>query len=105
MKETLFRLMLMGLVISAYAQCFAEQKGEPKGNQTVREQAPFQMPPSGKPELLASGIDFEGPSALALSEDGGRTWTLATTATFLRRRLSKGKGKPSAPGDADKQSN
>jgi hypothetical protein len=65
MKGLFFRLMLMGLVILSYAQCFAKQKGAPEGNQTVRKRAPFRIPPSGKPELLVGEIDFEAPSALA----------------------------------------
>ena len=29
------------------------------------KQAPFEIPPEGKPEVLVGGIKFEGPSALA----------------------------------------
>ena len=34
------------------------------GAQEVR-QAPFEIPPNGKPEVLVGGIEFEAPSALA----------------------------------------
>lgn len=49
-----------------------------------------------------TGAKGRYPRALAVFEDNGQSWRLATTETFLRRVVAEKKGEQGTPADADK---